>query len=70
MHSNKILGYRMDLLYLVEILCLFYYLISKLFSSKSSSRTEKHFILDFKNKQIFGKHRATRFFSSFSEGRI
>lgn len=32
-----------------------YYLISKLFSSKSSSRTEKHFILYFKSKQIFGR---------------
>lgn len=50
MHSSKILGCRMEVtLQDGKFMFVIYYLMSKLFGSKSFSRTEKHFILDFKN---------------------
>lgn len=34
-----------------NFMCVMYYLISELFASKSFTRTEKHYILDFEGKK-------------------
>lgn len=71
MHSSKILGCRMEVtLQDGKFMFVIHYLVSKLLGSKSFSRTEKHFFLDFKNKPIFGRTQGSPSFFFFLEDRI
>lgn len=69
MQGNQVLGYWMEVTRPDwNFVFVIYYLISKLFDSKGSCKTVKHYILLFRNRPIFDRTQAACFFFHLFRG--